>query len=36
MLASMIPIVNIFAMPVAVAGATVNWAERGKQECQQT
>ena len=35
MLASMIPIVNIFAMPVAVAGATVNWVERGKQECQQ-
>ena len=30
MLASMIPIVNIFAMPVAVAGATVNWVEHGK------
>ncbi|WP_041522490.1 sulfate transporter CysZ [Gilvimarinus agarilyticus] len=27
MLASMIPIVNIFAMPIAVAGATVYWVE---------
>lgn len=27
MLASMIPIINIFAMPIAVAGATVYWVE---------
>lgn len=33
MLAAMIPLVNIFAMPIAVAGATVNWVERGKSKC---
>jgi CysZ protein len=33
MLAGMIPLVNIFAMPIAVAGATVNWVERGKNQC---
>jgi len=33
MLAGMIPIVNIFVMPIAVAGATVNWVTRGRHQC---
>lgn len=33
MLAGMIPFVNIFAMPIAVAGATVSWVENGKEKC---
>ncbi|MCP8900205.1 sulfate transporter CysZ [Gilvimarinus xylanilyticus] len=32
MLGSMIPIVNIFVMPIAVAGATVYWVEEMREE----
>lgn len=32
MLGSMIPVVNIFVMPIAVAGATVYWVEEMREE----